>query len=70
MKKLSRDHKARAVRADRRMQELMCELAEAGGFPARLSPAGRADFALGYFHEKQRHFTPTTKDNESSDTDD
>ncbi len=57
LKRLRRDNAGAAVALDRKLGLLMSELQEAGGFPADSRPRGRAQFALGYFHERQARFT-------------
>ncbi len=53
-KRLRRDgSKGTLVYLDRLMEDVMARLIEAGGFPTHLAPAAKAEFALGYWH--QRH---------------
>ncbi len=60
--RLRRDNRGAAIALERKLGELMSELHEAGGFPARLTPTDQAQFALGYFHERQARFTPKSDD--------
>ena len=55
--RLRRDATGSAVHLDRTLGLLMSELLEDGGCPP-LSPAGQAEFALGYFHQRQERFQP------------
>lgn len=46
---------------DAQTEKIMVELDEAGGFPAQLSPAGQADFGLGYFDQRSKDGHPLTE---------
>jgi CRISPR-associated protein Csd1 len=66
LSKARRQHKkGLEVVISRRLGELADLLATAGGFPATLATPGQADFALGYWQERQTRFTSKVTDDTS-----
>jgi CRISPR-associated protein Csd1 len=57
LSKAGRRSKGAQVLISRRLGELSAQLMAAGGIPATLTVAGQADFALGYWQERQSRFT-------------
>jgi CRISPR-associated protein Csd1 len=56
LSKAGRRSKGAQVLISRRLGELATSLAAAGGIPPTLTTAGQADFALGYWQERQARF--------------
>ncbi len=70
IRKLQRDNPGAAVNADKEFSSLMVALQDEGGFPQRLDASGRADFALGYFHQRQKRYQKTEQAKHPGDSND
>lgn len=58
--------KGAEVAIGRRLGELAIQLRERDGFPPTLTLEGQADFALGYWAERQRRFSGAVQDGDES----
>lgn len=65
--RLRRDKPATWRYLDRQLEAVMADLANAGGFPSQLAPAGQAEFALGYWHTRHDLNTRSSRPNGSDD---
>lgn len=59
--RLRRDKRGSLIFLDRQLEAVMADLAAAGGFPTQLSPAEKAQFALGYWHKRHDLRQPTRR---------